>query len=149
VTPCEAEAVIAAAQEENAALYHQTVDLRVENEKLRRQLSDARDPATAHLTDVLLIDAETLRKQATERDALAAENADLIDKVTAITQQRDDARALVVRSGYFQTEDDDALVSRPYDDGGPVCLPCRNGDHSQHQPTLADACIGCACEVMR
>jgi hypothetical protein len=42
-----------------------------------------------------------------------------------------------------------AIKAALYDDGGPVCLPCRHGDHSAHQPTLADVCVGCACEVMR
>jgi hypothetical protein len=77
-------------------------------------------------------------------DELLAE----VDRLTAendrLRNERNQARDLVVRSGYFQTVDEPL-----YDDGGPVCLPCRHGDHSAHQPTLGDICTGCACEVMR
>lgn len=83
-------------------------------------------------------------------------------EVEKLRRQLEDARALAVRSGYFQSGLDDLRAEAAltemvriteelglYDDGGPVCLPCRNGDHSAHSPTLADVCVGCACEVMR
>jgi hypothetical protein len=111
-------------------------------------------------------------------DELLAE----VDRLTAendrLRNERNQSRALVVRSGIFERMDCDCVFTRHesdlcgalteeelaeagidtdhsigqeplYDDGGPVCLPCRNGDHSAHQPTLADVCVGCACEVMR
>ena len=87
---------------------------------------------------------ETL--EATYRDAWDRHNRQQ-DEIQRLTRQRDNARDLVVRSGYFQSDRHhlggplrDALLN----DG--VCPPCSTGDHSGHRAELAGVCVGCACE---